>query len=209
LRKTFLLIFLCVLTTIFTPALGGNQLINYLGFSGNNLMKGYFWTPVTALFIHVDSAHLIGNMLFLYVFGNTLEKEVGSKKMLLAFFLGGFLSFILSLYFYGFEVIMVGSSAAIFTLIAVDMLIKPLKFSFIFLMPLGLVAILYFIYNIIFAVVLSAGKGSVAYISHIIGFLIGVPMGVLWSRGKWKRNMAVTVVLLVTYALMLQMLSSL
>jgi membrane associated rhomboid family serine protease len=64
-----------------------------------NLQKGRVLTLVAALFVHANVLHLIGNMLFLFVFGNTLEKTVGPGKLLMVFFTGGILSFILSLPF--------------------------------------------------------------------------------------------------------------
>lgn len=197
-KKTTLLILLSIIATIIHLYLHDSPLAQSLRFSGENLMRGCFWTPITSIFVHASIAHLVGNMIFLYVFGGTLEKEVGSIRMLSAFFLGGILSFIASLYLYGYEVIMVGASAAIFTLIAIVMLIKPLKFSLLFLMPLGLVAILYFIYNVLAALFLDL-ESNVGYIPHLIGFLIGIPFGIIWSRGRWKRNLLITFALLILY----------
>jgi len=91
---------------------------------------------------------------------------------------------------------MVGASAAIFTLTAVVMLVKPLKFSFIFLMPLGLVAIIYIIYNVV--AVQSGVEGNIAYISHVIGFAIGVPFGIAWTKNLVK-NLLITLGLLILY----------
>ncbi len=139
--------------------------LSNLAFSGDNLLQGKVWTPITALFLHADLMHLAGNMIFLFVFGNTLEKEIGSKKTLTAFLIGGILSFLLSIYFYDPETPLIGASAAIFTLTSIVMLVKPLKFSLLFLMPQGLIAILYFMYNI--AAVYFEVQGNVAFISHI------------------------------------------
>ncbi|MCX8170661.1 MAG: rhomboid family intramembrane serine protease [Candidatus Bathyarchaeota archaeon] len=197
-KKVILLILLSIFATIFCSYFSENPLIDALYFSGENLVKGYFWTPITSLFIHADLMHLVGNIIFLYIFGGSLEREVGSAKTMLAFFLGGALSFILSLYFYDYDVRMVGASAAIFTLASIVMLIKPLKFSWMFLMPLGLVAILYFIYNL-FAAYYLAGNIGIGYWGHIIGFLIGVPLGISWSRGRWKINLLITLALLILY----------
>ena len=169
---------------------------NYLAFSGNNLLLGRVWTPITALLLHADLMHLAGNMIFLFVFGNTLERELGSKKTLTAFFTGGILSFLLSASFYNPKIHMIGASAAIFTMTSIVMLVKPLKFSFIFLMPQGLVAIIYFIYNV--AAVYFEVQGNVAFISHIMGFIIGIPMGIAWSK-DWKRNLAITLALLILF----------
>ncbi len=137
-------------------------------------------------------------MIFLYVFGNTLEKELKSGKTLSAFFIGGAVSFLLSPFFYGSSTPMIGASAAIFTLTSIVMLVKPLKFSFLFLMPQGLVAIIYFLYN--FSAVYFDVQGSVAYISHVIGFIIGMPFGISWSE-KWALNLIITVCLLIFYLL--------
>jgi membrane associated rhomboid family serine protease len=84
-----------------------NLILEYFAFSGNNLLKGEFWTVITSLFLHADLLHLLGNMLFLYVFGNTLEEDLGPKKTLGAFFFGGGLSFLLSLFFYDPATIMI------------------------------------------------------------------------------------------------------
>src|SRR4030067_2693493 len=91
---------------------------------------------------------------------------------------------------------MVGASAAIFTLTAVVMLVKPLKFSFIFLMPLGLVAIIYIIYNIL--AVQFGGESNVAYISHVIGFGVGIPLGIAWTKNL-ARNLLITLGLFLIY----------
>jgi len=151
---------------------------------------------VTAIFVHANLLHLIGNMIFLYVFGNTLESVVDSRHMLIAFFLGGVLSFPLSLPFFPADATFVGASAAIFTLTAVVMLLKPLRFSWLFLMPVGLVAILYFLYNTL-AVYYNL-TGDVAYVSHIIGFSLGLPLGIAWSH-EWKRNLLISIGMLAVY----------
>jgi membrane associated rhomboid family serine protease len=174
-------------------------LIEHLAFSGENLQSGKIWTLITGLFLHGDPLHLIGNMIFLYVFGNTLEDTLNADKTLSAFLLGGVLSFLLSAFVYDPEVLMVGASAAIFTLAAIAMLVRPLKFSFFFMMPIGLVAIIYFIYNL--TAVYYGYQGNIAYISHVIGFVIGVPLGIGWSR-KWVENLLITLAMLFTYLLL-------
>ena len=171
-----------------------------LAFSLKNLLEGRVWTLVTAIFVHANLLHLLGNMIFLYVFGNTLESVAGSKKMLFAFFLGGLLSFLLSLPFFPPDSAFVGASAAIFTLTAVVMLIKPLRFSWLLLMPVGLVAVLYFLYNAL--AVMYDLQSNVAYVSHIIGFSLGLPLGIAWST-QWKRNLLIAIGLLAAYFVIL------
>jgi membrane associated rhomboid family serine protease len=135
-------------------------------------------------------------MLFLFAFGNALEKEVGAAKTFIAFFGGGILTFLLGIFFYNQTVFLIGASAAIFTLTTVVLLVKPLKFSFVFLMPLGLVAIIYIVYNVL--AVQSGMEGNIAYISHVIGFAVGIPLGMVWSKNL-VRNLLITVGLLLLY----------
>lgn len=90
---------------------------------------------VIGLFLHADIVYLARNMLLLYVFGNTLENELRTKKMLTAFFTGDVLAFLLNVFFYVPSDYMIRASVAIFTLTAIGILVKPLKFSFAFLIP--------------------------------------------------------------------------
>jgi len=173
----------------------------YLAFSLTNLQEGRVWTLVTAIFVHASILHILGNMIFLYVFGNTLESVTNSKRqMLTAFFLGGILSFPLSIPFFPPGTSFVGASAAIFTLTAVVMLMKPLRWSWLLFMPVGLVAILYFLYNGL--AVYYQQQSDVAYVSHIIGFSLGLPLGIAWSV-QWKRNLLISIGLLAVYFVLL------
>ena len=144
-------------------------------------------------------------MLFLFVFGNTLERHVGPARHLAVFFCGGILAFLLSLPFMPAGTGMLGASAAIFTVAACVTLIAPLRFSFLFLAPQGLVAIIYFFYNLAIVYDPSRIPGyehNVAYAAHIIGFLIGIPLGIALSR-EWKKNLLITLGLFALYLLII------
>ena len=172
-----------------------------LVFSYNNLLHGRVWTLVTALFVHANVLHLFGNMLFLFVFGNTLENTVGSRTHAAIFFTGGLSAFVLSLLFMPRGAGMLGASAAIFTVAACVMLVRPLKFSWLFLAPQGLVALIYFVYNVIVVSHPSLIRGydpHVAYVAHIIGFLTGLPFGIALSD-HWKRNLLLTLLIFAVY----------
>ena len=202
-RKINLVIIACILVSLVSWLSNSDVILEYLAFSGENLLKGRAWTLITSLFLHADLLHLAGNMLFLYIFGNTIEEELGAAKTLGAFFVGGIITFPLSLLFYDAKTPLIGASAAIFTLAAIVMLIKPLKFSILLFMPQGLVAILYFVYNA-FAVYYEA-EGNVAYIAHIIGFAIGIPFGLAWSK-NWLKNLLITIALLAVYIIVVTIL---
>ena len=195
----------CIAVSLYSWTLDPTYVERNLAFSLTNLQDGRIWTLVTAIFVHASLIHLLGNMIFLYVFGNTLESVTNSKKkMLTTFFVGGILSFPLSLPFFPPSASFVGASAAIFTLAAVVMLLKPLRFSWLLLMPVGMVAIVYFLYNA--AAVYFNLQSNVAYISHVIGFLLGVPFGIAWSA-DWKKNLGISLILLAVYFVALYLLT--
>ena len=201
-RKINFVIITCIIVSLVFWLSNSDTLVDYLAFSGVNLLNGRVWTLVTSLFLHADILHLAGNMLFLYIFGNTLEEEKGAAKTLGVFFIGGIVTFPLSLLFYDWTTPLIGASAAIFTLAAVVMLIKPLKLS-ILILPQGLIAILYFGYNAL--AVYSSAEGNVAYIAHIIGFAIGIPFGLAWSK-NWLKNLLISIALLIVYIIVVSVL---
>ncbi|MCL5067707.1 MAG: hypothetical protein M1368_05060, partial [Thaumarchaeota archaeon] len=61
---------------------------------------------------------------------------------------------------------------------------------------LGLVAILFFLLNVYD--VSTGAAGNVAYISHVIGFLVGVPFGAKWSKNP-LRNLGITMLMLLVF----------
>lgn len=204
-RINSLLILACIGASVWAwqqePVFAQHNLV----FSFDNLMKGRLWTLVAALFVHGSVLHLFGNMIFLFVFGRTLEKSVGPGKLLMVFFIGGFTGFLFSLPFLPRGTGILGASASIFTLAACVMLVRPLKFSWLFLAPQGLVAIIYFLYNVIVVSDPSLIPGydpNVAYIAHIIGFVAGIPFGIALSD-HWKRNLFIAMLLFGVYLVIL------
>ncbi|TMI22898.1 rhomboid family intramembrane serine protease [Candidatus Bathyarchaeota archaeon] len=213
-RVNYLLILGCVGMSLWAWQQDPKLIDDYFVVSGNNLLQGRVWTLVTALFLHASPTHLLGNMLFLFVFGNTLEKMIGRDYFLAVFFIGGFTAFLLppALGLYTLDTGMLGASAAIFTLTACVMLMNPLKFSFLFMAPQGLVAMLYFLYNValVYDPTLIPGLGydpSIAYVAHIIGFTVGVPFGIAWSK-SWPRNLLISLGLFAIYLAILAILAT-
>ena len=208
-RINSLLIIACLVASFWAWQQEPKFAEQHLVFSFNNLMQGRYWTLVTALFVHGSILHLFGNMLFLFVFGGTLENNVGSGRHLMVFLTAGLTGFVLSVPFVASDAGMVGASAAIFGVAACVMLVRPLKFSWLFLAPQGLVAILYFLYNaiVVYDSRLVAGYDpQVGYIAHVIGFLTGVPFGIAWSD-NWKKNFVITLLLLGVYVAILVLLT--
>lgn len=134
-------------------------------------------------------------LLFLYVSGKSLENEKGDLRTFIVFITGGVLSFILSIPVYpGTQ--MVGASAAIFSVMAALLLVRRAQFSIRFMSPTGPLIIVFFLFNII--AIQNGDAGNVAYISHTIGFFIGLVFGASWNN-RWKESLMYSLFLLAIY----------
>lgn len=193
-KLTDLLILLCISFSLY--AWGGRS--TDLAFNAHAFFSGSYHTVITGLFVHGDLFHLTGNMIFLYIFGSSLEEDMGAGRTAAVFFTSGVLSFLLSIPFYpGAK--MVGASAAIFALMAAVLLVRRPEFSLQFISPIGPLALLFLIFNIV--AIHNGEKSNIAYISHVIGFVIGISFGIRWNE-QWKKSLIYTLVLLIVYVIL-------
>jgi uncharacterized protein len=158
-----------------------NMAISYLGFSAKGLLQGQFWTLLTSMFVHVDLFHLAFNLFFLYVFGTALEEKIGSKKTVAIFFAAGVLSLLIGIPFYSPDTRIVGASIGVSALVGAVVVLSPnTRTPLLLFAPLGLVAMIYLIFNAF--MLLFDQTGGIAYQSHIIGLLLGVVFGLVWRK---------------------------
>ena len=196
---TFWLIVTCFLiygvisTIIIFGYISEEWILQNFGFSLENLFNRP-WCLITSIFLHKDIDHLVSNMFALLFFGIAVESKLGWKKMLLIFFLGAFVGDLLSIFFYPPNVISIGASAGVFALVGTGMIIKPFGFCLFppfYILPLGLVGILYTIYNIIGFIF---GIGNVSYVAHFGGLLTGMYFGV--KQEGWKKSILNIIIIL-------------
>ncbi|MFJ7067107.1 rhomboid family intramembrane serine protease [Streptomyces sp. NPDC101115] len=149
-------------------------------------------TPLTALFVHGSWLHLLGNMLFLYVFGAMAEERMGATGFGL-FYLGvGYLALAgyAAVHFdqADSEQTLVGASGAISGVLGAFLYLFPRSrvtslFPFLFFLPLRFPAwiVLVFWFALQWLAARSAGAGpGVAYLAHVIGFALGFLYA--WAR---------------------------
>ncbi len=153
--------------------------------------KTPFLSVLTAMFLHGGWLHLLGNLLFLYVFGNNVEDRLGRLRYL-AFYLGcGYAAT------YGFALFtpssstpLVGASGAIAGVLGAYLVLFPRArvwslLTFFFFLPVRLPAWLvlgswFFLQYAYFRGAGVAEGGGVAYGAHVIGFLVGAAL--VWRR---------------------------
>jgi membrane associated rhomboid family serine protease len=156
---------------------------------------------LTSLFLHGSLAHLLGNMLFLFVFGDNVEGRLGHFGFL-AFYLGGgvFASLSHIMIEPGSPLPIVGASGAISAVLGAYFLLFPrslvVTFLPVFIIPLFVhVPALLFI-GLWFATQLTNGFGSlldttggIAWWAHIGGFVFGAAL-TFWNYQRWRRRRA-------------------
>ncbi|HEY0333334.1 MAG TPA: rhomboid family intramembrane serine protease [Stenotrophomonas sp.] len=152
----------------------------------------------TALFLHADWSHLLGNLVFLLIFGLPAERFLGSWRLLLLFLLGGAASNLAAIYVLGNpDQVIIGASGAVSALIGTYLalfpgaklgVVLPLGLFLEFIrMPAPLLIGAWALLQVVFAHI-GPAFGMVAWSAHIAGFLFGVGYG-LWVRAAIARRL--------------------
>jgi len=146
----------------------------------------HWYTPLTSMFLHGGWLHLIGNMWFLWIFGNNIEDSMGHGRYL-AFYLlcglaaAGTQTFISP----GSIVPMVGASGAISGVMGAYVILYPrvrvhmLVFLFVFITRIVVPAYLMLGYWFLLQLLggsASQGEGGVAFWAHVGGFVAGAAL---------------------------------
>jgi membrane associated rhomboid family serine protease len=168
------------------------------GFSWQALLEGRPLTLASAVFIHVDWLHLVGNLLFLAIFGLPAERALGPWRFMALFVLGGALANLSAVLLV--EVprsVVVGASGAVSALIGAYLALFP-RARLGFVLPLGLflefvrtpaslMIGLWAALQLAFTFV-GPGFGPVAWSAHLFGFVLGVSFG-LAARPSINRRL--------------------
>lgn len=171
---TLFLIFLNSIIFYFTyPQISLVQLIKYT----LNLGTIDIFNAITSMFFHVNSIHFFSNMIMLLLFGLILEKQIGSFKFFIIYFISGFFANLVEVFFSSTNNFVLGASGAIFAIIGSLIIIKPrleIKLFGIIKIPLIIVFGGYFIFAGIIMNFFNFTSLHSAQISHIVGFLLGL-----------------------------------
>jgi rhomboid protease GluP len=154
-----------VVVYLVTGIVGGNLLsLNYdmfypLAQVNSAVWQGAVWMLFTSMFLHANPAHLGGNVLFLLIFGTSLEEQVPREKWLVIYLLSGLAGNIMFL-FLGGDAVGVGASGAIWGLLGAAGGVK------------GLVGMVFYIGLDIFS-----GGG---FLAHAGGVVAGLALRYFW-----------------------------
>jgi len=159
---------------------------------------GISW--ITAMFLHGGWDHILGNMVFLAIFGKNVEDAYGPLRYLVFYFAGGFAAMLtqtaMTLLFStaaAARVPELGASGAIAAVLGAYFLLYPSSRVRTWIFPVFFVSIpawvflgLWFLYQLVEAdfglFSASANGGGVAFFAHVGGFLFG--LGATWLLAR-------------------------
>ena len=181
-KPTYILIAVNIAVYILTSVAGGDFLetsYTMLGQYGqvNSLVlySGYYYQLFTSLFVHADITHIVGNMLFLFIFGLRAEEMFSLPEYLAVYFVGGLTGNVLSLFLLPANTVSVGASGAIFAMFGASVVYARRSVS------QSIIGALIYAFFLLF---ISAGVG-VNIFAHIGGLAAGLVIGyVLATRRK-------------------------
>jgi membrane associated rhomboid family serine protease len=144
-------------------------------------------TLVTSQFLHAGFFHLGGNMLYLWIFGRSVEGAVSRPRFLFLYLASGIMAGLAqSLSDPHSSVPMIGASGAIAGVLGAYLILQPqanvrvLIFLFVFVrlinVPAAVVLGLWIAIQILSGVTAPSGEGGVAFVAHVAGFATGVVM---------------------------------
>ncbi len=152
----------------------------------------------TALFLHADWSHLLGNLVFLLIFGLPAERVLGPWRLLLLFLLGGAAANLTALYaMESPDQIIIGASGAVSALLGAYLalfpgarlgVVVPLGLFLEFVRaPAYLLIGVWAALQVVFAYI-GPSFGMVAWSAHVAGFLFGIVYG-LYIRAAIARRL--------------------
>lgn len=161
---------------------------------GIGLSLGFFWTPVTYMFLHGSTSHLVLNLIGLLTFGTAMEKDFGKRQMWIVFISSGIIGGIGWTLANGLDSSQpcIGASAGVLGLVGAFAALRPRE-QFDLFIPFPIVVSAWALAAIIFflnAAELVLVESHVAYLAHLVGILSGIISGLIlkWitSRGTEK-----------------------
>lgn len=184
---------LVFLFQVMMPVAQHESFIFTYGSIPREIMQGVdLYTMLTSMFLHAGWMHLIGNMLFLWVFADNIEAVIGNVQFLVFYLLGGLAASAAHIIFnMGSGIPAVGASGAISAVLGAYLIMFPRSRVKVFVayifrsfhMPalyfLGLWGVQQFANGLITIIPRdeSAYTSGVAWWAHIGGFLFGIIMG--------------------------------
>jgi rhomboid protease GluP len=185
---TYILIALNVAVYVYTSFRSGtpwqtsDEVLWQIGQVNYLVMNGWYWQLFTSMFVHVTIEHIVGNMLFLLIFGLRAEEMFDVKECLLIYILSGLAGNLLTLLF-GPNMVSAGASGAIFGMFGAVTIYMRRAIS------QSIMTALIFAF---FLLLISSGQG-VNVLAHLGGLVVGLLMGYFLAATRKPKKSGYTV----------------
>lgn len=156
-----------------------------------------YFTLLTSMFMHGGWGHLLGNMLFLFIFGDNIEDAMGHRRYFWFYLLCGVIAGLSHVFFTAFSAQSVytpslGASGAISGVMGGYILLFPTRrvSVWILFLIIGVPAIvavgLWFVFQVLSGIGMLGGDDAsgVAYAAHIGGFIAGLLLVKAFARPR-------------------------
>ncbi len=184
-------------TELSDPQAGRLIVLNY-GMVPRDIVAGdRWWTLLTSMFLHGGFFHIIGNMLYLWIFGDNVEDALGYLPYVGVYLLAGLFGSGLHIAIDPHSAIpTIGASGAISGVMGAYFVLYPKArvltlipiFFFIRLIYLPAFVLLGFWILLQLLQGCSSSGGGVAYFAHIGGFIVGIAVGLIVRRRRRRRT---------------------
>jgi len=153
----------------------------------------FIWQPVTYMFLHGGTWHILINMFILWMFGSELERTWGSKEFSKFYFVAGIGAGLVNVVFSVFNsatwhIPIIGASGAIYGILVAYAMLFPNRLVYVyFLIPVKVKYLVIFLVVIEFLSTYRAD--GVAHFAHLGGALFGflyLKYNLRWKLSKWS-----------------------
>jgi membrane associated rhomboid family serine protease len=150
-----------------------------------------YFNFLSSMFMHGSIAHIFGNMLFLWIFGDNLENLMGHVRYAIFYIVCGFAAAAAQIIMGPDSLIpMLGASGAIsgvlggYVLLFPQRQVRAIIFNFLTTVPAFVAIGIWIVYQLVVGYLTPSGTGGVAYAAHIGGFIAGVALVKLFTLGR-------------------------
>lgn len=150
-----------------------------------------YFNFLSSMFMHGDIMHILGNMMFLFVFGDNLENLLGHIRFALFYIVCGFAAAFAQIVMDTDSIIpMLGASGAISGVLGGYILLFPQRrvraiiFNFLTDVPAFVALGLWIVLQLVTGYFTDPGTGGVAYAAHIGGFIAGLALVKVFAIGR-------------------------
>lgn len=174
-------------------------------FNVGGIKRGEQIRMLSSGFLHVNSQHLLFNMITLYFFANSVMRNVGELKFLLIYFGSLFAGSLLSLYFHKneYHYSAVGASGAVTGILYSSILFDPSMSLYMFFIPIPIPAYVFGIAYLLYSIYgMKKQIGNIGHDAHFGGAIGGYVITLLFAPSLFQEHLTMIILLAIPIILL-------